>query len=314
MISRLLLHLTTWSSLLLLSPAALAAHFTGLYVFGDSLSDRKNVHTLTFGLYPPAEYADGRLSNGPVWVETLAETYLGLPAPTASLQGGTNYAYGGAATDSAGLENPFAPFTIPSLKSQVSLFLNGVGSFGPDDLVTVWGAANDFIGGGQTNPATPVANLSAVISSLAEAGARTIIVPNLPDLGDTPRFRQLGTEASQQISQLTTTFNSLLALELTQLQTAYPDLNLVPLDVYSLAKEVTSHPEAYGLINVTDPALGVNDGTGYMYWDDLHPTTQMHAEIARAAAVALGLPIPEPGLISLLSFAGFTLIRRRRAA
>lgn len=314
MISRSLLGFVACSTSLFLSVAASAATFTGLYVFGDSLSDRNNVYTFTFGLYPDADYADGRLSNGPLWVETLAESYLGLPAPTASLKGGTNYAYGGASTDAVGLENPFAPFAIPSLSVQTSTFIAGGGSFGPHDLVTVWGGANDFLGGGQTNPAIPVANLSNIISSLADAGAATILVPNLPDLGDTPRFQALGPEAAAAASSLVTSFNALLSIELANLDASRPGLDIVPVDFYSLGKAILADAAAFGFTNVTDAALGLSDGTGYVYWDDVHPTTQAHAEFARVAAIALGLPVPEPGLMCFLSLTGVGLVMRRRVA
>ena len=50
-----------------------AAPITDLYVFGDSLSDTGNLFALTFGIEPPSPpYFDGRFSDGPVWVETLA--------------------------------------------------------------------------------------------------------------------------------------------------------------------------------------------------------------------------------------------------
>ncbi len=293
--------------------AAPAATFTGLYVFGDSLSDRGNTSAATFDLYPGSGYADGRLSNGPLWVETLAEDHLGLSAPTPSLAGGTNYAYAGAATDLTGLDNPFTPFVIPSLTVQTTGFLAGGGSFAADDLVIVWGGANDFVGGNQTDPAVSVQNLSAIISSLAGAGASTILVPNLPDLGDTPRSLTTGDPAA--ISTLTQSFNTLLSLELAALETAHPGLDLVPVDIYSLGKELLANPGAYGFTNTTDPARGLGSADGYLYWDDLHPTTATHALFAREAALALGLPIPEPGVIIFLATAGLSVaFHRRRVA
>jgi hypothetical protein len=50
------------------------AEFTGLYAFGDSLTDTGNLPT-EFQLPPP--YFDGRRSNGILWVEKLA-AYLTL--------------------------------------------------------------------------------------------------------------------------------------------------------------------------------------------------------------------------------------------
>src|SRR4029453_12923135 len=46
--------------------------FSRIIVFGDSLSDTGNFYHLTGG-FPPAPYANGRFSNGPLWIEYLAD-------------------------------------------------------------------------------------------------------------------------------------------------------------------------------------------------------------------------------------------------
>src|SRR5690349_25159216 len=75
--------------------------YSEMVVFGDSLSDTGNVHAASTaqGLIPdpPPPYFNGRLSNGPIWVDRLAER-LGIASPSPSLTGGTNYAYAGAKT------------------------------------------------------------------------------------------------------------------------------------------------------------------------------------------------------------------------
>ncbi len=72
------------------------APFDEIIVFGDSLSDTGNVF-ISFGAPPSPPYFDGRFSNGPVTIERVADR-LGLPAPSPSLIGGTNFAWGGAET------------------------------------------------------------------------------------------------------------------------------------------------------------------------------------------------------------------------
>lgn len=68
------------AALISLPKAAEAASFKHLYVFGDSLSDVGNVLRDTGGLVPPpvlpasdgslsVGYANGRFSNGSVWVQ-----------------------------------------------------------------------------------------------------------------------------------------------------------------------------------------------------------------------------------------------------
>ena len=69
---------------------SVASGFSNMYVFGDSLSDMGRLFAATGGMIPPAPiYANGRLSNGPVWAEYVADD-LNL-----DLNLGNNFAIGG---------------------------------------------------------------------------------------------------------------------------------------------------------------------------------------------------------------------------
>src|SRR2546423_1524785 len=105
--------------------------FSQIVVFGDSLSDDGNVrHVMEDDYlvsYPGGDfnYSDGRFTNSSdtdpssdlyagTWHEQLARTFLGLPSATNSLDGGFDYAFGGAttmdgSTDRTIIDNPF-PF------------------------------------------------------------------------------------------------------------------------------------------------------------------------------------------------------------
>ena len=89
-------------ALLVMAKLAFAGTFSTIILFGDSLSDTGNVFhatsavpgTAAIPISPP--YFRGRFANGPMWIEELANA-LGLQiAP--SLDGGTNFAFGGALT------------------------------------------------------------------------------------------------------------------------------------------------------------------------------------------------------------------------
>ena len=99
----------------LTASAARAETYTSLMVFGDSLSDVGNEHAVHGDVMPL--YYNFRNSNGPLWVDDLAAK-LGEPSLTASLSGGTDYAYGGA-TASTNASWTWAP----SLTAQVSMFV-----------------------------------------------------------------------------------------------------------------------------------------------------------------------------------------------
>jgi phospholipase/lecithinase/hemolysin len=70
-----------FSGVLALSSPSQAATFSQLYVFGDSLSDPGNVFNLSGSTQPPAPYFNGRLSNGLVWSEYLAQSLNLAPVP-----------------------------------------------------------------------------------------------------------------------------------------------------------------------------------------------------------------------------------------
>ena len=105
----------------LLAPALAAApaqagSFSGIYAFGDSLSDVGNVFAATGGARPAPPYVNGQFSNGPVWVQDLSKiATLGVLAP--SILGGNDYAWGGATTAAT------TTSVVPSVNAQVAQFL-----------------------------------------------------------------------------------------------------------------------------------------------------------------------------------------------
>jgi phospholipase/lecithinase/hemolysin len=282
------------------------AHATDrLVIFGDSLSDVGNTYTLTGGANPPSPpYFAGRTSNGPVWVEYLAP-HLGLPVPTASRLDGTNatnYAYHGASV--------VGGTAVPSVENQVTTYLAG-NTPAPDDLFVYWGGTNDFLAG-QLNATVPATAAADQIASLAAAGAKNILVLNLPPLGETPAVRNDPLRRAVANS-LATTFNQTLASELGDLRaTLSPDVTLTEFDVHALFTQIFANPSSFGLTNVTAPALTLSpiptvvpNPDQYLFWDTGHPTTAAHLILASA--------IPEPGLLmTLLLPVSLASLRRRR--
>ena len=166
------------AGLLLAAVPAQAATYSRVIAFGDSLSDTGNFLALTGNTLPqPGDYFEGRFSNGTVAVEWLADG-LGV-----ALQ---NYAYGGAKTGTGG------QIVGTGLQSQVLQFASSLGDApaDPNALYFVWGGANDLR---DITPATfastisgTITNLTGIVGSLYQLGARHFLLPNLPDLGITP--------------------------------------------------------------------------------------------------------------------------------
>jgi phospholipase/lecithinase/hemolysin len=271
----------------LLPLRATAANFSQIYVFGDSLSDIGNSFN-TKRVPPSPPYYQGRSSNGPVWVEYLA-TNLEL-APNQQI----NYAFSGATT---GSNNTLIPGEqgLRGLQQQIDGFKKSNPSADPKALYIVWVGANDYLGGGVTNPTIPIKNLLTAVNSLAESGAKNIMVVNLPSLGELPLARN-NIQASSRLNTLTSLHNSGLSASLNFLS-QQTHAKIILLDVNSLFHQAIAAPTAFGFTNVTDSclAVGCTNPNEYLFWDNLHPTTAAHAKLGELAFSALeSKPVPQP--------------------
>ena len=304
--------------------AAPASAFDSLVVFGDSLSDVGNVQARSMTLaglglpVPPTpgpSYFNGRFSNGPNFIDNLSAG-LGLGASVPSTGGGLNFAHGGAQT--SGTIFP-TTLIVDDLDVQVGNYLTATPAADPAGLFVVYGGANDFASG-QTNPAVPAMNVAADVGRLADAGARFVLVPNLPLLGQVPRFSGDAATAAGATA-LSLGFNATLSAALDGVEAAHPDLTLYRLDVAGLFAQVAADPAAFELENVADPAapglspgdamydssLIVSNPDQYLFWDELHPTRAGHALLGAAALAA----VPEPASLTFLACS--VLLLRRRA-
>ncbi|AFZ18126.1 SGNH/GDSL hydrolase family protein [Allocoleopsis franciscana] len=303
----------------LLPLKAAAATFTQMYVFGDSLSDTGNAFNATLQAIgagsPPPPYFNGRFSNGPNWIDYLGQDlnlnptpYTAL-APATSPTQGINFAFGGSTT---GLDNTINP-NLPGLQQQIGLFASLIPAnqtADPNALYVLWAGANDYLPTQSsftpfTTPETTIGNLSFALSTLAALGAKNFLVANLPDLGSLPLTST--TPISDNLNNLVSLHNSSLNTTLnTFSQAPGSDLNIKLLDVNSLFKGAISNPAQYGFTNVTEACINnLNCVLGsqtvqaqYLFWDNIHPTTVTHQEIAKLAFDELETEsVPEPATI-----------------
>jgi len=268
-----------------------------IVTFGDSLSDNGNLFAVTGHTNPPSPpYFNGRFSNGPTWVELLSGGAMNSPFQGTGVAGNTNLAFGGAVSGLGG--NP------PGVQSQIGAFLGFGGTFGTKDLVTMWGGANDLLNlfagpppsqaGIAGTALAAAANMTNNVNSVIVLGGKTVLVPNLPDLGSTPSFSSNGPLAQQGGTFGATTFNSALATGLAGL--TGKGANIIQMDVFSLLNVARSNPSAFGLVNTTQACAVQTSPTTFavcpnpnqfLFWDRVHPTETGHQLLARFALLLI---------------------------
>ena len=152
-----------------------AQAYSQLYVFGDSLSDTGNIGRWTFDS-----------SSHPLYDEILAKN-IGTTL-TPSSKGGLNYAEGGGVAV-PGLDSDY------TTQDQVKSYLASTGGKAdPNGLYIHWIGGNDLAAAALSlNPisAVEIATNSATqaasqVNDLLKAGAGTVVVPTVPNIGLTP--------------------------------------------------------------------------------------------------------------------------------
>jgi len=316
---------------------ATAAPFTGLYIFGDSLSDA--------GQFPdaggPAD-ATQRFTNrvGPTYQsgsgEIIGKTapmilgeQLGLgqqtPSTSAIYQSngwadGNDWAVGGYRTDQIyDSITAVGGSVVAGQRTKDGYLISTGGRADPNALYYVNGGGNDFLQGRVLNTAQAQAAAGRLVDSvraLQAAGARYIMVSLLPDVGSTPA---LGGNAF--FSGLASDLNTELVKQLRSV-----NAQIIPLNNPLLLSEVLANPGIYGfdatqnLIGTcfngcanVNAAWGISSATPdpskLMFNDGVHPTTAVQQIAADYAYSLLEAPmqislLPEMGLGNLRSHQG----------
>lgn len=164
-------------------------------------------------------------------------------------------------------------------------------------LIIEWSGANDLITVNRS-PTKKNAN-RAIHSRIANAeilirnGYRNIILFNLPDLSLTPRYQAKSNADNQNAKEVSLYFNAQLAKQVEGLQTKYPFCNIDIFDINREFNEIYNNPEKYTLDKEklhmgyveskdfkVDLERGVSGSSGYMFWDDVHPSADVHAGLA----------------------------------
>ena len=270
-----------------LTARAAAPGYDAIYVFGDSYCDVGNIYAATshaIPLSPP--YFNGRFSNGPIWVEHVASAW-GLPM-TASLLGGTDYAFGGAYVTS---DQTTALGTIPSVPHQVELYLSQHGGHAdPKALYVIEGGGNDILGASGVSAEDLGYQIALGIAEserlLRRAGAEKFLIPDLLDVGQLPAARANASFASAATVATNKALDRLLGHE-----ELLERVRIHRLDVFSLFHDVAADSTHFGFTDITDPCLNPApciDPDHTLFWDAEHPTEFGHAFFAVTVEASLG--------------------------
>jgi len=247
-----------------------------LVVFGDSYCDVGNLFLATSGAEAAPPYYDMRFSNGPLWVDHVAG-FLSVPL-TPYLQGGTDYAFGGA-----WVTEPQSVTGVPSVPQQVEIYLTQHGGKAdPHALYILEGGGNDIL---DTTTGSPEAlgveiarGISESESLLRQAGARHFVIPDLFNVGLLPAAAGNVTFAKTASETADRALDELLESEQFR-----DDIHIIRMNVFSLMNAVVKDPTHFGFSNITDPCLTTTvcaDPDHTFFWDTHHPTEFGHAFFA----------------------------------
>ena len=278
--------------------------------FGDSLSD--------VGTFAPLASAvgGGRFTTNPgqVWTQLVAQYYgdtlraaytIGFDHQL-SPQGGFGYAEGGSTVATPANLNNFLVDVIGDIEmpvtQQVTSYLAAHGSFNAGQLVLVWAGANDVLRAGTLPGAAPTVQTAATtlaqtIGQIVQNGATHVVVVNLPNIGLSPKGLA-SADGGANLTQLSQLFNDTLnaALQSNGLQG-----KVIQVDSYGWINQIFANFQANGFtVSNTSQACNPsktprdtsllcspatystpNADQTYMFADDLHPTTRMHALFAQ---------------------------------
>jgi phospholipase/lecithinase/hemolysin len=265
--------------------------YSAIYAFGDSLSDAGNLSNVTFGIVPASPpyyeepYGDNVFSNGPTWVQDLSVA-LNLGTLKPSLDGGNDFAYGGAETGETpqndNLTGPDlfsdasdAALDLISLPSQLAQYKLGPNpsanalytlSIGSNDLLEILGEPSLSAQQQTIDVQDAVNNEISFVKDLVKynakhgGGATNLLVLNIPDLGKTPDVMDGQANGSDtpsaafdtEASNLASEYNADLTTQLDSIASA-GSLDVHVVDAYQLNDDAVADPAAYGLTNVTTP-------------------------------------------------------------
>lgn len=209
--------------------------------------------------------------------------------------------------------------------TQVDNYLARTGPLGSADLMLLYASGNDgalalntvaltnppqdqalqiIVSGAQVNGA----NTAASAAKLNAAGAGTVLVSNLPNIGQTPAARAGGLSGQQLATLFAQTTNDALVGALSTVDPGQGTIIIA--DSFALTNDIATNPGKYGFADVTNPCslapTCVNAGRDvqdqFLFWDVFFPTARGHEISAQFLADTVNAPRTIPALAEQARF------------
>ncbi|RKP08455.1 GDSL lipase/esterase [Thamnocephalis sphaerospora] len=275
--------------------APILAHIDLLAVFGDSFSDTNNTHCLSGGKAPDPDFNyQGRSSNGPLWVDYVAER---LSKPV------RNYAYCGATSDNTLVRGTYdleRQHTVPCGREQTAKYIAEPRN--TDRVLHVIELGNnEYLN--QLYPDVEITEelQGKIVNSIVETmdtlrvqtGGRYFLIFALASLHRTPLVTAMSAETVAAFEDAVCLHNRLLMKRVSAYATAYPDITMRVFNLSEHMIQMLDHQLPHDMTNTTIACFDevqstvYSDQDSYYFWDSVHLTTKANRHVADAVIKVL---------------------------
>ncbi|KAI8973622.1 hypothetical protein BDF20DRAFT_915038 [Mycotypha africana] len=272
--------------------------FRSVFAFGDSLTDNnafeylynsRDVEIDITSLHPNSTKKLKRYSNGPLWIEYLADLL-----DHADLY---NFARTAATVNNSLVDR----HQIPDIIDQVNRYITSKAFYKHqrEALHLIWAGGNDlndifklYLNDGNNRTETIdgiISSLFNEVEILQATGAKYIILMNVNPIQEIPDHYHQSAEQKNQLKALIYYFNAKLKAAIETFQVQQENTN----DSDSIDSFQVAYFDTYQWFESSFPAdiLAVNDGKtcqegndcgDLIWWDILHFTTKVYSSLAQA--------------------------------
>lgn len=275
---------------------------------------------MSYHTWPPVPpfSSEGTYADGLVWNQILVKNYFNQ----AILQ---DFSYGCATTDSLlvqgnmgyntniingnySIRNSTKP---PGVRQQINdyfnLTRNQLINF-DRTLYVIWIGINNYYYDPTLTPLQTVESIIGCMNQLISMGVKNLVIMNQLPFDRSPAYKSETTNATKILYQM---HNQILSQKMNETYSLLnaTQVNIRLFDVYKLISKIMDNYTAYGFENLdncwdtessTTVIINCKDITKRLFADEFHPTSALHAFIARELYLTLGGTISTSKGINLI--------------